>query len=137
MTIPAPTATAADPEASSAPISPQRRNFIFVAVLLGMLLAALDQTIVATALPTVVADLGGAGHQSWVVTSYLLASTIVTAVVGKLGDIFGRKAVFEAAVLFFLVGSVLCGLAGSMTMLVARVPCRDRRRRDHGHRHRR
>ena len=84
-----------------------------------MLLAALDQTIVATALPTVVADLGGAGHQSWVVTSYLLASTIVTALVGKLGDLFGRKAVFQAAVLFFLAGSVLCGLAGSMTMLVA------------------
>ena len=76
-----------------------------------MLLAALDQTIVATALPTVVADLGGAGHQSWVVTSYLLASTIVTAIVGKLGDLFGRKTVFQAAVLFFLAGSVLCGLA--------------------------
>ena len=119
MTSTAVTPTATDPESSSALISPQRRNFIFVAVLLGMLLAALDQTIVATALPTVVADLGGAGHQSWVVTSYLLASTIVTAVVGKLGDLFGRKAVFGAAVLFFLVGSVLCGLAGSMTMLVA------------------
>jgi EmrB/QacA subfamily drug resistance transporter len=88
-------------------------------VLLGMLLAALDQTIVATALPTVVADLGGAGHQSWVVTSYLLASTIVTALVGKLGDLFGRKAVFGVSVLFFLVGSVLCGMSGSMTMLVA------------------
>jgi EmrB/QacA subfamily drug resistance transporter len=113
------TATAADPESSSALISPQRRNFIFVAVLLGMLLAALDQTIVATALPTVVADLGGAGHQSWVVTSYLLASTIATAIVGKLGDLFGRKAVFQASVLFFLGGSVLCGMAGSMTMLVA------------------
>lgn len=119
MTSPAATATVADPESSSALISPQRRNFIFVAVLLGMLLAALDQTIVATALPTVVADLGGAGHQSWVVTSYLLASTIVTAIVGKLGDMFGRKLVFGAAVLFFLVGSVLCGMSGSMTMLVA------------------
>ena len=76
-----------------------------------MLLAALDQTIVATALPTVVADLGGAGHQSWVVTSYLLASTIVTAVVGKLGDLFGRKAVFQASVLFFLgrLGAVRAG----------------------------
>jgi EmrB/QacA subfamily drug resistance transporter len=84
-----------------------------------MLLAALDQTIVATALPTVVADLGGAGHQSWVVTSYLLASTIATAIVGKLGDLFGRKAVFQASVLFFLGGSVLCGMAESMTMLVA------------------
>ncbi|HEX7824101.1 MAG TPA: MDR family MFS transporter [Mycobacterium sp.] len=100
-------------------ITPHRRNLIFVAVLLGMLLAALDQTIVATALPTVVSDLGGAGHQSWVVTSYLLASTIVTAVVGKLGDMFGRKVVFQTSVLFFLAGSVLCGLAGSMTMLVA------------------
>src|SRR5882757_6621056 len=109
----------ADPESASALITPQRRNLIFVAVLLGMLLAALDQTIVATALPTVVSDLGGAGHQSWVVTSYLLASTIVTAVVGKLGDMFGRKVVFQASVLFFLAGSVLCGLAGSMTMLVA------------------
>jgi EmrB/QacA subfamily drug resistance transporter len=109
----------ADLESSSAMISLQRRNFIFVAVLLGMLLAALDQTIVATALPTVVADLGGAGHQSWVVTSYLLASTIATAIVGKLGDLFGRKAVFQAAVLFFLAGSVLCGLAQSMSMLVA------------------
>jgi EmrB/QacA subfamily drug resistance transporter len=110
---------AADPGSASAMITPQRRNFIFLAVLLGMLLAALDQTIVATALPTVVSDLGGAGHQSWVVTSYLLASTIVTAVVGKLGDLFGRKVVFQASVLFFLAGSVLCGLAGSMTMLVA------------------
>jgi EmrB/QacA subfamily drug resistance transporter len=84
-----------------------------------MLLAALDQTIVATALPTVVADLGGAGHQAWVVTSYLLASTVVTAIVGKLGDLLGRKTVFIAAVLFFMVGSVLCGLAGSLPMLVA------------------
>jgi EmrB/QacA subfamily drug resistance transporter len=119
MTSPAAIATAADPESGGALVSPQRRNFIFVAVLLGMLLAALDQTIVATALPTVVADLGGAGHQSWVVTSYLLASTIVTAIVGKLGDLFGRKTVFFAAVLFFLIGSVLCGMSQSMTMLVA------------------
>ena len=111
--------TAADPEARAAGLSGQRRNMIFVAVLLGMFLAALDQTIVATALPTVVADLGGAGHQSWVVTSYLLASTITTAVVGKLGDLFGRKAVFSASILFFLVGSVLCGLSSSMSMLVA------------------
>jgi len=104
--------------APSTGISPQRRNFIFVAILLGMLLAALDQTIVATALPTIVADLGDAGRQSWVVTSYLLASTIVTALVGKLGDLFGRKRVFQAAIIFFVVGSVLCGLAQSMAMLV-------------------
>ncbi|WP_019972941.1 MDR family MFS transporter [Mycobacterium sp. 141] len=112
--------TTAEPQPSGGVLlSLRRRNLVFVAVLLGMLLAALDQTIVATALPTVVADLGGAGHQSWVVTSYLLASTIVTAVVGKVGDIFGRKAVFQAAVVFFLVGSVLCGASGSMAMLVA------------------
>jgi EmrB/QacA subfamily drug resistance transporter len=119
MTTPAVTAPAAAGESGGALISIRRRNLVFVAVLLGMLLAALDQTIVATALPTVVADLGGAGHQSWVVTSYLLASTIATAIVGKLGDLFGRKFVFATAVLFFLAGSVLCGLAGSMTMLVA------------------
>ena len=109
----------ADPESLAAGLSGRRRNMVFVAVLLGMLLAALDQTIVATALPTVVADLGGAGHQSWVVTSYLLASTIATAIVGKLGDLFGRKAVFQASILFFLAGSVLCGMSSSMTMLVA------------------
>jgi EmrB/QacA subfamily drug resistance transporter len=109
----------ADPESSAALISPERRNLVFIAVLLGMLLAALDQTIVATTLPTVVADLGGAGHQSWVVTSYLLASTIATVIVGKLGDLFGRKLVFQSAVVFFIAGSVLCGLAQSMTMLVA------------------
>src|ERR1700743_2112639 len=107
-----------DASSSGALISPRRRNLIFVAIVLGMLLAALDQTIVATALPTIVANLGDAGHQSWVVTSYLLASTIVTALVGKLGDQFGRKRVFQAAVVFFVVGSVLCGLADSMAMLV-------------------
>ncbi len=104
------TPTPPDPEISGALVSPQRRNFVFLAIVLGMLLAALDQTIVATALPTIVADLGGAGHQSWVVTSYLLASTIITALVGRLGDLFGRKLVFQAAVMFFVAGSVLCGL---------------------------
>jgi EmrB/QacA subfamily drug resistance transporter len=115
----APTGRAQEPQESSAASAAPRRNVIFVAVLLGMLLAALDQTIVATALPTVVADLGGAGHQSWVVTSYLLASTVVTAVVGKLGDLFGRKTIFIIAVSFFLLGSVLCGIANSMSVLVA------------------
>ncbi|WP_052620188.1 MFS transporter [Mycobacteroides abscessus] len=99
-------------------ISVQRRNLIFVAVLLGMLLAALDGTIVATALPTVVADLGDAGHQSWVVTSYLLASTVATAVMGKFGDLFGRRTVFITCIVIFAGGSLLCGMAGSMAMLV-------------------
>lgn len=111
-------AAGAQLEARGAGLGEGRRNWIFLSVLLGMLLAALDQTIVATALPTVVADLGGAGHQSWVVTSYLLASTIATAIVGKLGDLFGRKAVYQAAILFFLGGSVLCGMSSSMVMLV-------------------
>ncbi|OBH52199.1 MFS transporter [Mycobacterium mantenii] len=115
-------ATQTRPASGAAPsgelISPQRRNLIFIAIVLGMLLAALDQTIVATALPTIVANLGDAGHQSWVVTSYLLASTIVTALVGKLGDVFGRKRVFQSAVIFFVAGSILCGLAQSMAMLV-------------------
>src|SRR6201991_1083667 len=74
--------TTSDPDSSGVLVSPQRRNFVFLAIVLGMLLAALDQTIVATALPTIVADLGGAGHQSWVVTSYLLAPTIITVLVG-------------------------------------------------------
>ena len=110
--------TTSDPDTSGALVSPQRRNFVFLAIMLGMLLAALDQTIVATALPTIVADLGGAGHQSWVVTSYLLASTVTTALVGRLGDLFGRKTIFQAAVTFFVAGSVLCGLSQSMAMLV-------------------
>jgi EmrB/QacA subfamily drug resistance transporter len=119
---PPPRAAAQPTEQGAAPaydLDVRRRNLIFLAVVLGMLLAALDQTIVATALPTVVADLGGAGHQAWVVTSYLLAATIVAAIVGKLGDIFGRRTVFLAAIVVFLAGSVLCGAAQSMGMLVA------------------
>ena len=114
----APTAATPDAESGSTLISPQRRNFVFLAIMLGMLMAALDQTIVATALPTIVADLGDAGHQSWVVTSYLLASTIITALAGRLGDLFGRKRVFQAAVTLFIVGSALCGISQSMAMLV-------------------
>lgn len=115
----APAGHAPNSQPGNVAVDAQRRNFIFVAILLGMLMAALDQTIVATALPTIVANLGGAGHQSWVVTSYLLASTIITALVGKFGDLFGRKRVFQAAVVFFVAGSVLCGLSSSMGMLVA------------------
>lgn len=102
-----------------APVSPHRRNLIFLAIVLGMLMAALDQTIVATALPTIVSDLGNPGHQSWVVTSYLLTSTIATILAGKLGDLFGRKRVFQAAVVCFVAGSVLCGMSATMGMLVA------------------
>jgi EmrB/QacA subfamily drug resistance transporter len=92
---------------------------VFGALMLGMFLAALDQTIVSTALPTIVGDLGGLNHLSWVVTSYLLASTASAPLYGKLGDMYGRKPVFLAAILIFLAGSMLSGLSQSLTQLVA------------------
>jgi EmrB/QacA subfamily drug resistance transporter len=97
----------------------RRRNIVFVTIMLGMLLAALDQTIVGTALPTIVADLGGAAHMSWVATAYLLAETVATALAGKFGDLFGRKVVFQASTIIFITGSFLCGTATNMTLLVA------------------
>ncbi|MGY0486801.1 DHA2 family efflux MFS transporter permease subunit [Streptomyces sp. WG-D5] len=88
------------------------------ALLLGMLLAALDQTIVATALPTIVSDLGGLEHLSWVVTAYMLAATAATPLWGKLGDQYGRKKLFQLAIVIFLVGSALCGLSQNMGQLI-------------------
>ena len=96
-----------------------RIRLIFPALMLVLLLAALDQTIVSTALPTIVGDLGGLAHLSWVVTAYLLASTVAGPLYGKLGDLYGRKKVLQAAILIFLAGSMLCGLAQSMTQLIA------------------
>src|SRR5215470_11305273 len=96
----------------------ERVSLIFAALLLVLLLASLDQTIVSTALPTIVGDLGGVNHLSWVVTSYLLASTISTPIYGKLGDMYGRKWWFQFAIVVFLVGSALSGAAQSMTELV-------------------
>ncbi|MGI8440631.1 MAG: MDR family MFS transporter [Thermoleophilaceae bacterium] len=91
---------------------------IFGGLMLGMFLAALDQTIVSTALPTIAGDLGGLDHLSWVVTSYLLASTASAPLYGKLGDMYGRKPVFLAAIVIFLGGSVLAGASQSMGELV-------------------
>ncbi|WP_408997001.1 MDR family MFS transporter [Streptomyces europaeiscabiei] len=88
------------------------------ALLLGMLLAALDQTIVSTALPTIVSDLGGLEHLSWVVTAYMLAATAATPLWGKLGDQFGRKRLFQTAIVIFLIGSALCGMAQNMPQLI-------------------
>ncbi|MFE3326774.1 DHA2 family efflux MFS transporter permease subunit [Streptomyces sp. NPDC059176] len=88
------------------------------ALLLGMLLAALDQTIVSTALPTIVSELGGLEHLSWVVTAYILAATAATPLWGKLGDQYGRKKLFQTAIVIFLVGSVLCGIAQDMGQLI-------------------
>lgn len=92
---------------------------VFVALMLGMFLASLDQTIVATALPTIVGELGGISHLSWVVTAYLLTSTTSAPLYGKLSDLYGRKVMFQIAIAVFLVGSILCGLATSMGQLIA------------------
>ncbi len=96
----------------------RRQNVIFGTVLFGMLLAALDSTIVSTALPTIVSDLGGAGHLSWVVTAYLLAETISSVLAGKFGDLFGRKLVFQLSAALFVLGSFFCGLAHNLPTLV-------------------
>ena len=79
-------------------------NLIFVTILLGILVSALDQTVVSTALPTIVGDLGRAGHVCWVATSYILTDTIATVLAGKLGDLFGRKWVFQVSMVIFIVG---------------------------------
>ncbi|GAA4219072.1 MFS transporter [Actinocatenispora rupis] len=106
--------TVAPPE-----ITGSRRWLIISGLLACMLLAALDQTIVSTALPTIVADLGGVAHLSWVVTAYLLAATATTPLWGKLGDQFGRKRLLQVAVVVFLIGSALSGLSQNMGMLIA------------------
>ncbi|MDH6707856.1 EmrB/QacA subfamily drug resistance transporter [Kitasatospora sp. MAA19] len=97
----------------------RQRNVVFATIVLGMLLAALDQTIVGTALPTIVADLGGAAHMSWVVTAYLLAETVATVLAGKFGDLYGRKLLFQVSAIVFITGSFFCGLATNMTLLIA------------------
>ncbi|MER5808898.1 MFS transporter [Streptomyces sp. NPDC002033] len=88
------------------------------ALLLGLLIAALDQTIVSTALPTIVSELGGMEHLSWVVTAYMLASTAATPLWGKLGDQYGRKKLYQYAIVLFLIGSALCGIAQNMPQLI-------------------
>ncbi|MFF8551981.1 DHA2 family efflux MFS transporter permease subunit [Streptomyces sp. NPDC015501] len=105
----------------AAPGQGQSRRGVLVAIgalLLGMLLAALDQTIVSTALPTIVSELGGLDHLSWVVTAYLLAATAATPLWGKLGDQYGRKKLFQTAIVIFLIGSALCGVAQNMPQLI-------------------
>ena len=101
-----------------APLSHRQVLIVFSGLVLVMLLAALDSTIVSTALPTIVGELGGLEHLAWVVTGYLLAQTVVTPVYGKLGDLYGRKIVLQSAILLFLVGSALCGMSHSMTQLI-------------------
>jgi EmrB/QacA subfamily drug resistance transporter len=91
---------------------------IFSGLVMVMLLAALDSTIVSTALPTIVGELGGLEHLAWAVTAYLLAQTVVTPVYGKLGDLYGRKIVLQSAIVVFLIGSALCGMSQNMTQLI-------------------
>src|SRR2546428_6542650 len=96
----------------------QRVRVIFGALILVFLLASLDQTIVSTALPTIVGELGGLQHLSWVVTAYLLASTVSGPLYGKFGDLYGRKIVLQTAIVIFLIGSALCGLSRTMAELI-------------------
>jgi EmrB/QacA subfamily drug resistance transporter len=98
--------------------NPTSIRAVFGALFLALWLAALDQTVVSTALPTMVGDLGGLAYLSWVVTAYLLTSTVVGPLYGKFGDLYGRKIVLQVAISVFLVGSALCGLAQSMLQLV-------------------
>ncbi len=100
------------------PLAHRQAMVVFSGLVLVMLLAALDSTIVSTALPTIVGDLGGLEHLAWVVTGYLLAQTIVTPIYGKLGDLYGRKIVLQSAVVLFLAGSALCGLSRTMLQLI-------------------
>ncbi|MFD4761746.1 MDR family MFS transporter [Streptomyces sp. NPDC058439] len=118
MTTASETAPAAQSAAAPPVLDPRRRNIVFATIVLGILLAALDQTIVGTALPTIVSDLGGAAHMSWVVTAYLLAETVATVLVGKFGDLFGRKIIFQLSAVIFITGSFLCGFATNMTLLI-------------------
>jgi EmrB/QacA subfamily drug resistance transporter len=97
----------------------RHRNLAFATIAMGMLLGALDQMIVSTALPTIVAELGGGGHMSWVVTAYLLTETIAAALVGKFGDLFGRKRIYQVSCAIFVIASFFCGFAHSMIWLIA------------------
>ena len=100
-------------------LEPREVMIVLPGLLLAILLAMLDNLIVSTALPRIVGDLGGVAHLSWVVTAYILASTITTPFYGKLGDMYGRKKFFISAIIIFLIGSVLSGLSQSMTELIA------------------
>ena len=111
-------AAVADAAVSAPPAAAPNVRLIFAALMMVLLLASLDQTIVSTALPTIVGDLGGVSKLSWVVTAYLLASTVSGPIYGKLGDLYGRKGILQASILLFLLGSALCGLSQNMTQLI-------------------
>jgi EmrB/QacA subfamily drug resistance transporter len=110
---------AQDAGTAAGELTPRRLRLVFVGLMLALLLAALDQMIVATALPKIVGELHGLDKMSWVVTAYLLASTIGLSIYGKLGDLFGRKSVFQFAILVFVVGSALAAWSRTMDELIA------------------
>ncbi|MFC9270704.1 MFS transporter [Streptomyces zhihengii] len=107
------------PPPDPAPLSPRRVRLVFLGLMLALLLAALEQMIVATALPKIVGDLQGLDRMSWAITAYLLTATIGLPVYGKLGDLFGRKGVFQFAIVVFVVGSALAGWSRTMNELIA------------------
>ncbi len=111
--------SAAAAAAPALTVARPRVKVIFAGLMLVLLLAALDQTIVATALPTIVGDLGGLSKLAWVTSAFLLAQTAVTPLYGKLGDLYGRKRMLQGAVVLFLAGSALCGQAHGMSELIA------------------
>jgi EmrB/QacA subfamily drug resistance transporter len=106
------------PAPAPAMLSHRQIMIVYSGLMAGMLVAALDQTIVATALPTIVGDLGGLDHLSWVVTAYLLTSTVSVPLYGKISDLLGRKIVFQAAIVIFVLGSMLAGLSQNMLQLI-------------------
>ena len=118
MTTPTSTSTTVLAPDGSTKLSHRQVLTVMSGLLLGMLLAALDQTIVSTAMPRIVSDLGGLSHIAWVTTAYLLAATVTTPIWGKLGDLYGRKYLFQGAIVLFLLGSVLSGLSQSMVQLI-------------------
>ncbi|HEX4061638.1 MAG TPA: MDR family MFS transporter [Streptosporangiaceae bacterium] len=110
--------TPAAGRAGSAHVTPRSIVLLMVPLMLVLFISNLDQTIVATALPTIGRDLNDTGNSSWVVTAYLLTSAITTLIFGKLGDMYGRKKIFQFSIAVFLAGSVLAGLSGSMGLLI-------------------
>ncbi len=114
--------TTASPRAAARPAAeekPPHIGLLFAGLMVVMLLASLDQTILSTALPTIVGDLGGVAHMSWVITGYILASTVMMPVYGRISDLFGRKPVLLSAIVLFIAGSVIGAAAGSMSWLIA------------------
>ncbi len=111
-------AAAGAPQPWGLTLSRRRIGFVITAVMLGMLLSALDQTVVGTAMPRIIASLNGLQHYAWVATGYLLASTASMPIWGKLSDAFGRKRFFIVGMAIFIIGSVLCGQSQSMTELI-------------------